>query len=444
MSRRIGIVGGGLLGMTLALRFAERGFEVTLLEAAERIGGLASPTRIGNYTWDQFYHVILLSDTNLLTLLEKFQLREEIHWGQTKTGFFTDGHFYSMSNIMEFLSFPPLNILDKLRLGFTIFYASRVKSWERLEENLVKDWLVRLSGSRTFNKIWLPLLKSKLGENYRVCSASFIWAIIARMYAARRTGLKKEMFGYVKGGYAIILDRFQQSIEDHGVEIMCNTFVNQIKTGKDGVDLSAANGTSLNFDDVILTVPSVKIPSICPQISSQEKRQLTGIDYQGVICLALVLKRPLGEFYVTNITEEWVPFTGIIEMTALVDREEFDGNSLVYLPKYLPQGDSFWEKSDYDIQEEFVKTLQRMYPSFNMSDILASRMVRATHVLPIMTLRYSRELLPSTRTSLDHVFVVNSSQIANGTMNVNETIGLGERKSLELIDLLTRKVRSHA
>jgi hypothetical protein len=44
-------------------------------------------------------------------------------------------------------------------------------------------------------RIWLPLLKSKLGDNYRITSASFIWATIARMYAARRSGLKREMFG---------------------------------------------------------------------------------------------------------------------------------------------------------------------------------------------------------------------------------------------------------
>ena len=36
-----GIVGGGMLGMTLALRLAQRGCRVTLLEAADHLGGLA-------------------------------------------------------------------------------------------------------------------------------------------------------------------------------------------------------------------------------------------------------------------------------------------------------------------------------------------------------------------------------------------------------------------
>ena len=37
--------------------------------------------------------------------------------------------------------------------------------------------------------------------------AAFIWATIARMYAARRSGLKEERFGYVPGGYARVLEK---------------------------------------------------------------------------------------------------------------------------------------------------------------------------------------------------------------------------------------------
>ena len=68
----------------------------------------------------------------------------------------------------------------------------------------VDQWLRRWSGRRTFERFWLPLLRAKLGDAYQQASAAFIWATIQRLYAARRTGLKKEMFGYVPGGYARI------------------------------------------------------------------------------------------------------------------------------------------------------------------------------------------------------------------------------------------------
>ena len=59
------IVGGGMLGLTLARRLAQRGHQVTLFEAAPQLGGLASAWELGDVTWDRHYHVTLLSDAHL-------------------------------------------------------------------------------------------------------------------------------------------------------------------------------------------------------------------------------------------------------------------------------------------------------------------------------------------------------------------------------------------
>jgi protoporphyrinogen oxidase len=436
MAKHIGIIGGGILGMTLSLRLAERGFNVTLIEASERLGGLASPTKIGEYTWDQFYHVILLSDTNLLSLLDQLNLGEQISWNKAKTGFFTDGRLFSMSNIMEFLTFPPLGLVDKLRLGFNIFYASKVKTWGKLEKVLVADWLTRLSGNRTFNKIWLPLLKCKLGDNYRLANAAFIWSIISRMYAARRSGLKQEMFGYVNGGYTTILNKFQDELDHVGVKTLCNSIVKEVHCHDGRARVEMGEGERKDFDKLILTIPCHQISAICPRLTQSESQRLNEVQYQGVICPALILKKPISDYYITNITDDWVPFTGVIEMTALVDRKYFDGHSLVYLPRYLGQTDPFWEKNDGDIREEFLNALMKMYPSFKKEDVLAFKVTRASDVFPITTLNYSTELLPSTKTSLKHVYIVNSAQIPNATMNVNEIVGLANRKSIEISNLV--------
>ena len=136
-----------MLGLSLALELTRLGFRTTVVEAASAPGGLASPMRIGPYTWDRFYHVTLLSDRYLRRLLDELQLSGEVHWQTAKTGFYTDGRLYSMSNVVEFLRFPPLPLVDRLRLGATIFYASKIKDWQSLESIPVADWLRKLSGS---------------------------------------------------------------------------------------------------------------------------------------------------------------------------------------------------------------------------------------------------------------------------------------------------------
>jgi protoporphyrinogen oxidase len=433
--QRWAIVGGGILGMTLALRLAQQGKQVTLFEAAPNLGGLADAWQLGDITWDRHYHVTLLSDMALRKILDELQLSNEMNWVETKTGFYSDAKLFSVSTSVEFLQFPGMRLIDKLRLGFTIFYCSKINDWRKLEKVLSTDWLRKLSGDRAFTKIWLPLLRSKLGDNYNKASASFIWAIIARMYAARRTGLKKEMFGYLSGGYDRLLDRWADRLAHEGVDIRTGHRVEQVisaapGTGSNQTDVRFTNGYTDRFDQVVLTVASPIAANVCPQLTANEQSLLRGIEYQGIVCASVLLKKPLAHYYVTNITDTWVPFTGVIEMTALVDRSEFGGLSLVYLPKYVPPEDPIFEESDESIQDRFLAALIQMYPKFDRKDVVEFKISRVRQVFAISTLNYSQRL-PAVQTSLPGVKILNSSHILNGTLNVNETILLAERAAID-------------
>ncbi|HEX8638710.1 MAG TPA: NAD(P)/FAD-dependent oxidoreductase [Pyrinomonadaceae bacterium] len=454
MSQNIAIIGSGFLGLTLALRLAESGAKVAVYESAAEIGGLASAWRIGDVLWDKHYHVTLASDAFTRKIVGEIGLQDEFNWVETKTGFYAGGELFSMSNSLEFLRFPPLDLTGKFRLGATIFYASRVKNWKALEKISVEDWLTRLSGKRTFEKMWKPLLKAKLGEAYKETSAAFIWATIQRMYAARNSGLKKEMFGYVRGGYARVLEKFGESLSEKGVEIRLNSRVEKIEKVEDKIriftaetarnykaevqlnsarnfsdvavrPIAPATDTFSEFDSVILTCPSNVAAKICPQLSDTEKEKLSSIKYQGIVCASVLTKKSLSPFYVTNIIDE-TPFTGIIEMSALVEKSEFGGDALVYLPKYVAPDDELFDKTDAEIEEIFIGALEKMYPHFHREDVAAFKVSRVRQVFPLPTLNYSANV-PGVETSLENVYIVNSAQITNGTLNVNETVQLAER-----------------
>ncbi len=429
---RWGIVGGGMLGMTLALRLAQRGANVTLFDAADTLGGLASAWQLGDLVWDRHYHVTLLSDTALRDLLSELDLADEIIWRETRTGFYTDGQHYSMSNSLEFLRFPPLRLIDKCRLAMTILYASKIRQWQKLERIPVTDWLRRWSGARTFEKIWRPLLRAKLGENYTKASAAFIWAIIARMYAARRTGLKKEMFGYVTGGYARVLERFETVLREAGVTVLPGHAATRVERRQGAVDVTLANGEQHTFDQVVVTLAAPLAARLCPGLADDELHKLRHIVYQGIVCTSLLLKQPLSPYYVTNITDTWVPFTAVIDMSALVDTQHLGGYGLVYLPKYVVADDPAFDLSDAELEAQYRQALARIYPDFRQDDVLHVGVSRVRHVLAISTLNYSTQL-PPMRTSIPGVHIVNSAHIVNGTLNVNETVQLAEQAAAQLV-----------
>ena len=346
-------------------------------------------------------------------------------WVETKTGFFSGGCLHSMSSTWEFLTFAPLNMWQKLRLGGTIFLASKLTNWRRLEQIPVTTWLRRWSGRGAFESIWMPLLRSKLGEAYRRTSAAFIWAHISRMYKARRTGLKREMFGYVPGGYGRVLDRMAQTLAEAGVEIRVGARVQSAVADGPAVRVAFGADEFEEFDRVVFTVPAPLVAQSCPTMDEEECERFADVEYLGIACASLLLRKPLSPYYVTNITDAGIPFTAVIEMTTIVDPAELGGHSLVYLPKYIAADDELYHASDESLQEQFLAALEKMHPQFSRDDVLAFKIARTRFVMALPTLNYSQRL-PPMKTSVPGIYVVTSAHILKGNLNVNETIQIAE------------------
>lgn len=423
------------MGMTLALRLSQQGYKVTIFESGGKPGGLTQSWELDGVTWDRFYHVILMSDLNTRRIIEEIGLGKEFKWVETKTGFYSGGKLYSMSNMIEFFKFPPINLIDKFRLGLTIFAASRINDWKKLERIYVSDWLTKWSGKNVFEKIWLPLLKAKLGENYRNTSAAFIWSTIQRMYAARKSGLKKEMFGYVRGGYDVVNKKFAKHLMDIGVEFKLNSNVSQVlKNVNNVIELSTAENEKFEFDYVISTLSSSQSVNLAESLTNTEKEKHKNVKYLGVICPSVLLSKPISPYYVTNITDTGTPFTGIIEMTALIDKkQELNGKNLVYIPKYVDTDDQLFEMDENGIREIFLGSLMQMYPEISEADVLFFGVSKARNVFALPTIEYS-DNLPGITTTLKNFYIINSAQIINGTLNVNETIQVAESKLRIIID----------
>jgi protoporphyrinogen oxidase len=280
--------------------------------------------------------------------------------------------------------------------------------------------------------MWEPLLKCKLGACREEASAAFMWATISRLYSTRQNDAgRKECLGYVRGGYKRVIGRLVEEIGNMGGKILTGLPVQKIRSAS-GVHVIRGN-EELTFDRVISTVPSPVLAKIAPQLDREYVEKLTQVKYLGVVCFALVLKRQLSPYYVTNLIET-VPFTGIIEMTNLISRDQTAGRHLVYLPKYTSPGDPLFEATEAEIWANFREGLQRVIPDLKDSDIEARHLFRERFVQPIPVLHYS-DIVPTMETNMDGVLVANTTQIINSTLNNNEMVKIARRA----IDLVSRQ-----
>lgn len=419
---RIGIIGAGLSGLALAQRLGARGHEVTVLERATQPGGLATYEDHGPFVFDRYYHVILPSDRYLMGFLRDIGLGDELRWETTLTGFFVDEAMHSVSNSLEFLKFPPLSLWSKFRLAMTILYCSRINNWRRLEKMTVEEFLIRHSGRTTYEKMWKPLLLAKLGENYRRVSAVFIWTYIKRMFSARDSSASKEQMGHVYGGYKTVFDRLEEVIQAAGGSIRFGTTVQQITQAEQGVGMKVVTDAgSERFDKVIFTGPTNVLESVAdPELVAVEDSG-HNVEYLGVLCMALVTRKPLTEFYILNIADRRVPFTGVVGMSNILEAEETAGLHLTYLPKYVLSTDAELRRPEEELKREFMQGLRLMFPDLRDEDVVSNTVHRAFKVQPLQVLNFS-EIIPKPQTRHPDFYVHNTAQFVNNTLNNNEVI----------------------
>jgi protoporphyrinogen oxidase len=322
---------------------------------------------------------------------------------------------------MELLRFPLVGPLGKVRLAWSVLRCLRIRDWKTLEGITVEVWLMKLCGRRTYEKFWKPLLLAKLGEHYKRVSAVFIWTYITRIFSARDTAAQREHLGHVSGGYRTVIHRLEELIHSRGGEIRKGTSVKAIRPRTEGGLWVDWDGRREEFDKVICTSPV----DILRRMAGEELLRVTApgksVEYLGVICLVLITRRPITPYYVLNIADPRVPFTGVIGISTVVPPEETAGLYLTYFPKYVLSDDPLLREPEETLRTQFLQGVSVMYPDLSADAIVGAHINRAMKVQPLQVLGYS-SIVPQVTTRQKDFYVLNSSQFVNATLNNNEVI----------------------
>ena len=113
-----GIAGGGVLGLTLALRLAQRGHQVTVYERDATMGGLAGSFEVDDGVWlEKFYHHLFRTDKRAIALIDELGLADKLRWHRPVTTVLRDGGVQQLDSPMSVLRFKPLAFPSRLRLA---------------------------------------------------------------------------------------------------------------------------------------------------------------------------------------------------------------------------------------------------------------------------------------------------------------------------------------
>jgi protoporphyrinogen oxidase len=418
MNNPVAILGGGLLGLTLGWWLTREGIPVCIFERDRRPGGLAAAMDFDGLEVDRFYHVILPTDTRVADLAREVGVADRLQFRPTKVGYFDKGSMYSLSSITEFLRFKPLTLVERARLAAFVLYCQSKKEWSDLDEMRLEDWLIRLCGRSLYEKMWLPLLRSKFDDQPGDLPATYMWARTRRMSSTREATSQRESMGCLRGGYQVLADALVERIREGGGQVNLGTQVLGFDYHEGHLSgVRTESGTVACRAAISTVLPEGLQPLLPADVNLPQQR------YLGIICLLLKLSESISPYYTINLPDRSFPFTTVVETTRVIGHENLGGNHLVYVPRYVDPSSPYFERSDEEIRAEFLQHLGRMFPHFKKEQIRASRVVRSRAVEPIHGISAGKHIQPLSE-PVSGLYQTSTAQIYPALVNGEAVIRL--------------------
>ncbi len=421
---KIAIIGAGFGGMAAAYDLAKAGHFVTIYEAADFVGGLASGFQEPGWDWsvEKFYHHWFASDRHMLGLIEELGWSEDVIFPRPFTVLLHNNKWYPFDSILKALTFPGLGWgLNKLRFGLVGLYLRLSNNWKALEKYTVEEWMRRWAGRTVYEKMWQPLVIGKFGPYYKDINMAWMWARLK----ARTTRL-----GTFKGGFQAFADRFADHLRGMGVEIRLGTGVASIDRAQaEGPLMIEADSGVEMYDQVLVTASPGLLARLCPQLPETYLEGLLGLKSMGAVVMVTALEHRISErgYYWFNLPKDaGFPMLALVEHTNFVSPEHFGGDHIVYAGDYLEAGHEYFSLSEAELLERFAPAFKRINPKFEMDWVKKVWVFKTAYAQPVPLVDHSRNI-PDIQTPLEGLFFASMSQVYPWDRGTNFAVEIGRR-----------------
>lgn len=287
---KIGIVGGGIGGLTTALLLAKQGFQIDIFEKENRLGGRLAFVKHNDYRIDEGPTIVLLPKM-LTTILEEAGISSDqyelIQCDPLYKIHFADGTTYTKKAKEEDQlreierSFPGesenykrfmIDMKKRFEVGEKAFLQkSFVNKWDFWTWQNVK-FLKQLNANQSMHKFVSRYFNDeRLASAYALqslyiggnpYSSPAIYSLIP--YSEHAHGIF-----YVKGGYASLVPVLEKALKKAGVQIHLNAPVDELIIEENEAKGLKVRGEINEFDSVIL---NDDFPSMAKVSKVKEKK----------------------------------------------------------------------------------------------------------------------------------------------------------------------------
>jgi squalene-associated FAD-dependent desaturase len=299
---RVIVVGGGLAGLSAALACADRGLEVTLLEARPRLGGAVFSFRRDGVVVDNGQHVFLRCCTAYMAFLRRIgslplttvqkRMAIPVIEPDGRTGWIRRGPLPAPLHLAPtLLRYPFLGVADRARVGIAARALARLDPSDRaVDDRTFAAWLRESGQSESaIGALWelfaLPSLNLRAEDASLALAAKVFQTGLLHRRDAADIGYATAPLGAVHG------DAANRALSSAGVEVRLRSPVGSIEPEPDGRFTVSTGETALSATAVIVAVPHDRVPALLPPAALSDPGRLPALGSSPIVNVHVIYDR---------------------------------------------------------------------------------------------------------------------------------------------------------
>lgn len=378
--QRIIVVGAGVSGIGAAYRLKQKGYDVTMLEANDYVGGKAKTTRRDGYVMDEGASVLPSKYVNVLNIARELGLDSELVQGGSVVGFARGDRIHYMDSarlVFDSLTTGLISWKSKLRMINVAIDNLRIQSKLNYEDittaaafdfETAEQYCKRRANDEIFEYIVDGTLRGLLGTSGKQQSVVDFFFSFNNVIGSKLLSFKQGM------GY------FPNAVVDKaGIDVRLGCKVEEIVESPSGVTVSwqsPEGSQSEQVAGVVVALPAHVAGKLVPALSAPARDILKSIRYTTSVNVNLGLRAPPKDIpaFVIQIPESVHPdlFAVVMEHNKAPGRVPA-GKGMASLYTMSHWAEKLIDQDDESVVKQIVAAGERVVPGL-------SNMIEFSHV----------------------------------------------------------------
>lgn len=395
------IIGAGIAGLSAAYSLSQKGYQVTLIEKEDHVGGLSSTFKWGKFSLDLGPHKIYTTIPHVLKKMKQLLGKELIARPKTSKIYLFNSYLEYPIQIINLIK--KMGPLLAIRFAFDYGFSQIINLVSGRQPQNSEEYLQYFYGQTAYQHVFAPL-SNKIWGNPKTLDVNLaktrvpaptIFQLVAGMLFGTKNQptVSADCFYYPKQGIGELSKAMLKVAQKHSAVIKYQTVPTKIKIKNHRVESVTLSDKTVHSPDIVISTSHLShlISLIYPKVTPLVKKAASSLKHRSLILVYLVFNkdRLIQDSWMFFPEKKFI-FNRLSEQKAFSESMVPPHKTVLIAEITCEYGDNRWAATDDNLVSKVVADLKKALIIKVNDQIVDSKIIKVGHGYPVYDLNYQK------------------------------------------------------